>query len=106
MANAITPAQNMCRKDHGRAKHGGKLYICELCDYATSYESALSSHKKAQHEGVTYQCDLCDNKFNWRSGLKTHRETKHNKQLYVTSVNTKYQNQEAWPCTLNQSMKR
>ena len=62
---------------HKQSKHEGVIYICDKCDYRTSWEGDLKRHKNVKHEGVTYDCDLCDYKAAQPGDLRRHKKSKH-----------------------------
>ena len=51
---------------------------CPVCEYDTSYKSALNKHIEAVHEGKKpHKCSKCDYSSSYKGDLKKHLEAVH-----------------------------
>ena len=48
-------------KTHEDSLHGGKKFLCGLCDYLVTYKSSIRTHIKLVHDGEKFPCESCDN---------------------------------------------
>ena len=68
---------------HTKSKHEGARYVCDQCDFTTTYQSSLTLHIRVKHECVRYPCYLCDYQATQKRHLQTHIRSKHKGVKYT-----------------------
>jgi len=65
-------------KNHFNSKHLHIKYPCDQCNYSSGHTSDLAKHKKFKHDQIrSHKCEDCDYKAFDKSGLKNHVMRKH-----------------------------